>query len=111
MFFVITAMDKENALALRKETRAAHVDYVRKTGAAKLEGPFLDSIGDMCGSLIIIEAADIEAARNWQTNDPFALAGLFARVDIHPWKPAANHPPVTFGDARPPAQGGGARPS
>ncbi len=98
MFFVITALDKENSLALRKETRTAHVDYVRKTGVVKLEGPFLDSIGDMCGSLIMIEAADIEAARNWQATDPFAAAGLFAHVDIRPWKPAANQKAVIFGE-------------
>ncbi|HEY2444211.1 MAG TPA: YciI family protein [Rhizomicrobium sp.] len=90
MLFVITAMDQENALALRMATRAAHFDYARETGAVKLGGPFLDAKGDMIGSLIIVEAPDLDAARNWQANDPYAKAGLFARVEIRSWKATAN---------------------
>jgi len=85
------AMDKEDALSLRLATRAAHFDYARETGAIRLGGPFLDNKGDMIGSLIIIEAADLEEARRWQANDPYAKAGLFARVELHPWKATANH--------------------
>jgi uncharacterized protein len=91
MLFVITALDKESALPLRLATRAAHFDYVRETGAVRLGGPFLDEKGDMIGSLIIIEAADLEAARRWQANDPYAKAGLFAHATLHPWKATANH--------------------
>jgi uncharacterized protein YciI len=102
VLFVITAIDKENALSLRKATRATHVEYVRETGVVRLEGPFLDSEGDMSGSLIIIEAADIEAARSWQAADPFARAGLFAHSEVRRWKPAANQAPI-FGEGRPPS--------
>lgn len=91
MLFVITAMDKPNSLALRIATRAAHFDYARATGAVRLGGPFLDENGDMIGSLIIIEAADIEAARAWQADDPYAKAGLFAQTRLRPWKVTANH--------------------
>jgi uncharacterized protein YciI len=90
MLFVITAIDKENSLALRLSTRAAHFDYARATAALKLGGPFLDGNGDMVGSLIIIEAADLAAAQAWQANDPYAKAGLFAEVDLRPWKATAN---------------------
>ena len=80
MLFVITALDGENSLALRMATRAAHFDYARATGAVKLGGPFLNQNGDMIGSLIIIEAPDLVAAQNWQRNDPYAKAGLFAQA-------------------------------
>ena len=90
MLFAITAMDKENSLALRMSTRGAHFDYAHQTGAVKLGGPFLDAKGDMIGSLIIIEAADLGAARKWQENDPYAKAGLFSHVELHPWKATAN---------------------
>jgi hypothetical protein len=91
VLFVITAFDKPDSLDLRMATRPAHVDYIQKTGAVKLGGPFLDEQGGMIGSLIIIEAADIAAAREWQADDPYARAGLFARSDLQPWKATANY--------------------
>jgi len=91
MLFVITALDKADSLALRLATRPAHFEYAKATGAVRLGGPFLDEKGDMIGSLIIIEAPDLDAAKNWQTNDPYAKAGLFVRAELRPWKATANH--------------------
>jgi hypothetical protein len=96
MLFVITAMDKKDSLALRMATRAAHFEYAGATGVVKLGGPFLDTKGDMIGSLIIIEAADIAHARSWQESDPYARAGLFSHVELHPWKATANHCKAEF---------------
>ncbi len=90
MLFVITAHDRPDSLALRMATRPAHFDYAQKTGAVRLGGPFLDEKGEMIGSLMIIEAADLAAAREWQANDPYAKAGLFADSDLQPWKATAN---------------------
>jgi uncharacterized protein YciI len=90
MLFVITAIDKEGSLQLRMATREAHFAYVKATGAVRLGGPFLDRNGDMMGSMIVIEAADLAAAREWQINDPYAKAGLFASSDLRPWKATAN---------------------
>ena len=63
MLFVVTAIDKEGSLQLRMATREAHFAYVKATGAVRLGGPFLDESGDMAGSMIVIEAADLPAAR------------------------------------------------
>jgi uncharacterized protein len=90
MLFVITAIDRTDSLALRVATRPAHFDYARATGVVRLGGPFLDEKGNMIGSLIIIEAKDAEAARTWQEGDPYAKAGLFAQVELRPWKATAN---------------------
>jgi uncharacterized protein len=90
MLFVVTAIDKENSLALRMATREAHFEYARKTNVIKIGGPFLDAKGDMAGSLIIFEAADIAAAQAWHANDPYVTAGLFAHSDVRPWKPTFN---------------------
>ncbi len=90
MLFVITAVDKEGSLQLRMATREAHMAYVKETGAVRLGGPFLNAQGEMAGSMIIIEQPDLAAARNWQTNDPYAKAGLFASSDLRPWKATAN---------------------
>jgi hypothetical protein len=90
MLFVITAIDKEGSLQLRMATREAHFAYVKATGALRLGGPFLDGNGEMAGSMMVIEADDLAAARDWQTNDPYAKAGLFQSSDLRPWKATAN---------------------
>jgi uncharacterized protein YciI len=90
MLFVIAAIDKPGALALRMATRQAHFDFISGSDTLKLGGPFLDARGDMIGSLLIIEAADLEAARKWHAEDPYAKAGLFTSSDIRAWKATAN---------------------
>lgn len=96
MLFVVVAKDKPNSLTLRMATREAHFAYARETGVIKLGGPFLDAKGDMAGSLIIFEAADLAAAKTWQENDPYNNAGLFQSVDVQPWKATFNPSNVQF---------------
>lgn len=96
MLFVVMAKDKPDSLALRMATREAHFAYARETNVIKLGGPFLDANGDMAGSLIIFEAANLEAAKRWQQNDPYNKAGLFQSVDLQPWKATFNPGNVTF---------------
>ncbi len=90
MLFVVTAIDRENSLALRMATREAHLAFARETGRIRLGGPFLDAEGNMAGSLMIIEAENLDAARAWHADDPYVKAGLFARSEIHPWKMTLN---------------------
>jgi hypothetical protein len=90
MYFVLTAIDKPNALDLRMSVREQHIAFATETGAVRLGGPFLDPKGDMAGSLIIFEAADMEAAKAWHARDPYVKAGLFQSSDIRPWKVTAN---------------------
>ncbi|HEY5048291.1 MAG TPA: YciI family protein [Rhizomicrobium sp.] len=96
MLFAIIAMDKPDALSLRMATRQAHFDYALGTEVLRLGGPFLNADGEMIGSLIVIEAADLEAARRWHTDDPYVKAGLFASSDVHPWKATANRCGANF---------------
>ena len=90
MLFVLTAIDKENSLALRVATRDAHLAYARETGVIRLGGPFLDAKGDMAGSLIVFETTDLDAAKAWHANDPYVKAGLFAHSEVRPWKATIN---------------------
>jgi uncharacterized protein len=78
--------DKPGALQIRLDTRTAHLDYIKATGVVEMAGPLLDEAGQMCGSLIILDVADIAAAQNWADNDPYAKAGLFATVTLTEWK-------------------------
>jgi uncharacterized protein YciI len=91
MLFVLTAIDKPASLELRMATRDAHFAFAKETGVVKLAGPFLDANGNMAGSMIIFEAADLAAAKAWHAKDPYVKAGVFAQSDIRPWKMTANN--------------------
>ena len=85
--FVLTCLDKPNSLPLRQATREAHLAYLAEhPGVMRLGGPFLDAAGDMAGSLMIVEAADLAAAKAFNAADPYSRADLFASVDIRPWR-------------------------
>ena len=84
--FVISWMDKPGHLPVRMANREAHLDYVRETGVVRLGGPFLDANGEMCGSMIIIEADDLEMAHAWHALDPYRSAGLFETSEVKPWR-------------------------
>lgn len=87
MLFALICSDKPNSLNVRMETRPQHLAYLESLGAAlKAAGPFVDDEGKPTGSLVIIEAQDKAAAAAVAANDPYAKAGLFAAVDIKPWK-------------------------
>ena len=82
--FAVMCTDKENHLETRKANRDAHLAYLKETGVAQA-GPFLDADGNMCGSLLILDLADLAAAQDWAANDPYAKAGLFQSVSIQHW--------------------------
>jgi uncharacterized protein YciI len=90
MLFVVTAIDKKDSLALRLSVREAHFAFAKETARIQLGGPFLDANGEMCGSLMIVEAPDLETAKAWHASDPYVKAGLFQSSDIRPWKATFN---------------------
>ena len=85
MFIALIAHDKPGALPIRMENRPAHVDYLKSSGVVQQAGPILNSDGDMCGSLIILDVADIAEAEEWAAGDPYGKAGLFESVELLPW--------------------------
>ncbi len=86
MRIALYAKDRPGALQVRMDTRAAHLGYIESTGAVEMAGPLLDDGGAMCGSLVILDLPDMEAARAWAAGDPYALAGLFDSVALVEWK-------------------------
>jgi uncharacterized protein YciI len=85
MLIALMAHDKEGALDVRKANREAHLAYIKDTGAVAQAGPLLNDAGEMCGSLIILDVADMAAAQAWADGDPYAKAGLFASVTLTQW--------------------------
>jgi len=85
--FAVTCIDKPGALELRVATRPTHFAYLQsRPGVVRMAGPMLGADGEMCGSLLIVEAQDLAAAQAFSAADPYTLAGLFERVDIRGWR-------------------------
>lgn len=89
MFFAILCDDNANSLHVRLETRAAHLEYLGGfEGRVKFAGPQLAADGETpIGSLIIIEAEDMQDAERFAHNDPYAKAGLFKTSTIRSIRP------------------------
>ncbi len=86
MKFAVMCTDKPGALQIRLDTRAEHLAYIEQTGVVEQAGPFLNEAGEMCGSLLILEVADLAAAQAWADGDPYAKADLFESVTVQAWK-------------------------
>lgn len=85
MRVALMAKDKAGALQTRLDNRADHVAYLKASGIVEMAGPLLDDTGEMCGSLIILEVADMAAAEAFAASDPYRKAGLFESVDLTAW--------------------------
>jgi hypothetical protein len=95
MLYALICNDKPGGLQLRLDTRPDHVAYLgglNEQGILKIAGPLLDEDENPHGSLVVVEAADKDEARGLADNDPYAKAGLFANVEIRPFKWAFNNP-------------------
>ena len=85
MLFVIIGHDGPNGAALRPTVRARHLAYVRpvaESGKMLIGGPFTDG----SGSLIIVDMESEAAALEFASNDPYALDGVFERVEVKPFR-------------------------
>ena len=86
MLFAIICEDKPNHEDLRKATRADHLAYIGDFSVT-LAGPMLSDDGEaMIGSIILLEAENLEAAQAFAASDPYKLAGLFQSVTIRPFR-------------------------
>ena len=84
MKFVILAFDGPDGEAKRKIHRPAHLakmEPLDQAGRVVLAGPLTDKTG----SLIGIEAASLEEARQFAQEDPYTVNGVFERVEVHPF--------------------------
>jgi len=87
MLFALLCTDKPASVDLRMKVRPDHLAYLESLGnALKAAGPFTDDAGSPTGTLAIIEVPNRKAAEAVAEGDPYAKAGLFANVEIRPWK-------------------------
>ncbi|WP_300391806.1 YciI family protein [Henriciella sp.] len=86
--FLVNARDKPNALDLRMENRPAHLDWAKAhADRIWMAGPVFSDDGEtFAGSTFVVEFDSLHEAEAWAANDPYAEAGLFASVEIVPFK-------------------------
>lgn len=89
MLYIIIARDKPDAGDIRAKTREAHLAYLRDAGGRlKMAGPIRekDDSDTPSGSVILVEANSLSAARLAAEADPYFQAGLFESVEVRPFK-------------------------
>lgn len=88
MLFAIHCIDRTGQMQIRLDNRPAHLEHLKAVGERlKFAGPLLDDTGEKpLGSLIVLDCADLAAARAFAAADPYARAGLFERVHVAPWR-------------------------
>jgi uncharacterized protein YciI len=94
MWYVIRGYERQSSLALRPQARPDHVARLRdlrEAGRLLTAGPLpaIDSPdpgpAGFAGSLMIAEFESLSAAEGWAAADPYALAGVFERVEVWPY--------------------------
>ena len=95
MLYAIISEDINNSLEKRMEARPAHLERIQglvDEGRVIIAGPHpavdTEDPGEagFTGSLVIAEFGSLEEAQTWANADPYAVAGVYARVTVKPFK-------------------------
>ena len=95
MLYAILGRDAPNSLEQRLVVRPAHLERLTallNAGRLILAGPLpaIDSPdpgpAGFQGSLMVVEFATLEEARAWAEADPYVAAGVFAAVEVYPFR-------------------------
>ncbi len=84
--YVYIGHDGPRGLELRKSVRERHLAELEKLEAQNrilFAGPLRDESGSPCGSVVVIEAESLAAARAISDADPYVVEGVFERVDVY----------------------------
>ena len=86
--YAVQCWDKAESLAVRLENRAAHLDFLgRHPQKVILAGPILtEDHQTPIGSLLVLDFDDRPGLEAFLAQDPYAVAGLFQRVEILPYR-------------------------
>lgn len=95
MLYVIEGHDRPGSLDARLASRPAHLarlSALRADGALLVAGPCpaIDAEdpgpAGFTGSVVIAQFESLDAARAWADADPYVAAGVYARVDVRPFR-------------------------
>ena len=95
MLYAILGRDAPNSLERRLSVRPAHLERLNallNEGRLILAGPLpaTDSPdprpAGYQGSLMVVEFPSLAEARAWAETDPYVIAGVFAAVEVYPFR-------------------------
>lgn len=88
MPYLITAYDHPNKEAERENVRQAHRDYLASFGKRLLaSGALLDEAGvNIVGGASLFDTEDRDEALRFESEDPYAKAGIRADVRVVKWR-------------------------
>ena len=95
MLYAIIATDVADSLEARLAARPAHLERLQQLkaeGRIVLAGPHpaIDSndpgAAGFSGSLVVAEFESLNAAQAWAEADPYVAAGVYANVNVKPFK-------------------------
>jgi len=95
MLYIISGQDHPGSLDKRLAARPEHLARLaalQEQGRLLLAGPgpAIDSVdpgsAGFTGSLIVAEFPSLEEARNWADADPYVAAGVYAAVEVKPFR-------------------------
>jgi hypothetical protein len=96
VWYAIEGHDAPDALAPRLQARPQHLARLlelRDAGRLLLAGPCpaIDAEdpgpAGFSGSIVIARFDSLDAARVWADADPYVAAGVYARVEVRPFRP------------------------
>ena len=99
-FFTIHALDGPGKAAARAEARPSHRARLREHDhdlTVRVGGPLLDEQGDMCGTLLVVEAEDKSKVVAFLQEDPYSQSGVYQTVEIHEFNWGLGQPEVANG--------------
>jgi len=100
MWYAIIGRDVPNSLDKRKAARPEHVarlQELQNQGRLLLAGPFpaVDAMdpgeAGFTGSLIVAEFTSLPAAQDWAKADPYMSVGVYADVQVQPFRKTFPH--------------------
>lgn len=96
MWYAIEGHDGGDVLAHRQQARALHLARLvalRDAGRLLVAGPCpaIDAEdpgpAGFSGSIVIAQFPSLADAQAWAAADPYVAAGVYARVDVRPFRP------------------------
>lgn len=85
-FFAVTYRYEPAQSEDREANKPAHREWLSEqveAGAIRSVGPFVDG----SGALLLVDAADADAARELTSQDPHCRRGLVSEITVRQWLP------------------------
>ena len=88
MWYAIYSHDRPDSLQARQSARAGHLERLQdllQEGRLLLAGP-RPAIDNACMKTLLRLFESLDAARAWADADPYVAAGVYASVEVTPFK-------------------------